>query len=218
MKNGARTVRKRQNFFVALAFIAALLLTPPTKAYLQNNEANRHEDRLVEKDEGFKPPVEISAIKSKAGVIKPGMKFSSDEDWIQGLTISVRNKSEKPITHISLRILFPRPKEQQDLLDFVDLLNYGESPIPYEDGRIPFNSATPVLPGETVELRLTDEDYNALKTLLRESKYSSINKIKVDVEVLGFSDGTLWMAGRMYTLDRDRPGKLLPVKKTFYVP
>lgn len=214
MKNGARTVRKRQNFFVALAFIAALLLTPPPKAYLQNNEANRHEDRLVEKDEGFKPPVEITAIKSKAGVIKPGMKFSSDEDWIQGLTISVRNKSEKPITHISLRILFPRPEGQQDLLDFVDSLNYGESPMPYEDGRVPLNPAKAIEPGESVELKLSDEDYSALKTLLKDSGFTSINRVKVGVKALGFSDGTLWMAGRTYTLDRDSPGKLIPVKKT----
>lgn len=212
-----RATRNRRKLFAAIAFIAALLLTPTPKAYLQDNETNRDEDKLVEKGMGFKPPVEITAIKSKAGDIKPGIKFSSDEDWVQGLTISVRNKAEKPITHISLMILFPRPKGQEGKLDFAESLNYGASPVPYQDGRIPFNSAKAVLPGESVELKLSDENYFTVKTLLKDSKYPSINRIKVDVTTLGFSDGTLWVAGKTYRLDENNPGKLIPVKKNSYV-
>lgn len=211
--NNIQTTFNRRYHFIAFVLIATLLLAPSPKAYLQNHNNDRDEDKILEEGSKFKPPVEITTIRSKAGVIKPGVMFSGDEDWIQGLTMGVRNKSDKPITHISLRILFPCPEGQKGELDFVELLNYGESPIPYEDGRVPVNSAKAVLPGESIELKLSDENYMAVKALLKESKYSSIKRIKVDVETLGFSDGTLWMAGKMYTLDENDPGKLIPVKK-----
>jgi hypothetical protein len=83
--NNVQTISNRQGRFIASVFIAALLLAASPKAYLQNqhSETGRSEDKVVEKGGNFKPPVEITRIKSKAGVIKPGIKFSSDEDWLQ---------------------------------------------------------------------------------------------------------------------------------------
>lgn len=161
------------------------------------------------------PPAEITLVKSRSGVIHPGKKFPAGEDWFRGLAVTVRNDAEQPLTHISLRLLFPRPKGQESELDFVQMLNYGESPVPYPDGSFPVNSAKPIPPGESVELRLPDEIYDSLRTLLNEAKFPrDIKKIKVDVTMLGFSDGTLWIAGRRYQLDKNNPGSLIPLKKS----
>lgn len=134
-------------------------------------------DTVLERADEFGPPVEITLTKSDIGIIKPGKKFSAGEDWFKGLTVSVRNDSDRPITHLSLRLRFPRPKGQEVALDFVESLEYGESPIPGADGIVPTNTARPVMPGESVELRLSDEDFYGVSEQLRASKYpSSIKK------------------------------------------
>lgn len=196
-------------FTVTLIFAA----TPIVHLQTQKQEINQG-DKVLEKGKDFTPPVEISLVKSKIGVIEPGKKLSADEDWFKGLRITVRNESQKPITHISLNVRFPRPKGQENELDFVETLKYGESPIPTKDGQLLLSSAEPVPPGESRGLSLPDDEYDTLRALLRDSNYPpNVKKIKVYVTLLGFSDGTIWMAGKMYRLDMGNPGRLIPLEK-----
>lgn len=193
-----------------------LSLTPPSTVHPQNqsDEKSQEGDTVIERGEDFRPPIAITLIKSHVGELRPGKSFNAAEEWFKGLTLYVRNDSEKPINYIGLSIRFPRPKGQSSELDFVEPLEYGESPIPYQDGRTPINTAEPILPGANVELRLTDEDYNEVKALLTESRYPrAIKKIRVTVQMLGFADGSLWMAGKRYVLDKEMPGKLVPLEK-----
>lgn len=169
---------------------------------LQNQDVNI----VIEKGKDFNPPVDITSIQSRIGAIEPDKKFSADTDWFKGLKITLRNKSEKPITHISLKIQFPRPKGQENELDFVETLNYGESPIPDNEGQIPLNTVNAIAPGESIQLELSDEIYDTLRMILEDSKYPAvIKKIRVYISVLGFSDGTLWMGGKTYELDKNNP-------------
>jgi hypothetical protein len=193
-----------------------LVLAPPSVVHLQGQgaEASQEGDTVLERGNDFSPPVAITLIKSQAGELRPGKTFDAGEDWLRGLTFNVRNDSGKPINYISLSIRFTRPKGQGGELDFVEPLDYGASPIPYEDGRVPINTAQPILPGASVELKLTDEEYYEVKTLLTESKYPKvIKKIRVTVQMLGFVDGAIWIAGKTYVLDEDRPGRIVPLEK-----
>jgi hypothetical protein len=196
--------------------VTLLILITPSVVHLQNqsDEKSQEGDTVLERGEDFHPPIAITLIKSQTGELKPGKAFNTGEDWFRGLTFSIRNDSEKPINYITLSIRFPRPKGQDGELDFVEPLDYGASPIPYDDGRVPINTVEPLLPGASVELRLTDQAYYEVKQLLTESKYpKSIKKIRVTVQMLGFVDGTLWVAGRTYVLDKDQPGRIVPLEK-----
>ena len=213
MKNSRRLFLSRPTLFIILTSAVFLTLMLPSVVYLQSqsDEANQDGDKILENEEDFHPPVKMTLVKSQIGVIKPGSKISDGEDWFKGLALTVRNDSEKPITYISLRIRFPRPKGQENKLDFVERLNYGESPIPSADGQVPYNSAKPIMSGESVEIKLSDEDYNDIKLALQDSKYPpSIKKIKIAVLTLGFNDGTIWVGGKRYQLDKNNPGKLIP--------
>jgi hypothetical protein len=209
----------RRAFLVASVCVVLFFLIPPSVVRLQSqsDEERREGDTVLERGEDFHPPITITVTKSQAGELKPGTAFNTGEDWFRGLTFSIRNDSEKPMNYITLSIRFPRPKGQNGELDFVEPLDYGASPIPYEDGRVPINTAEPILPGASVELKLTDKEYNEVKALLTELKYpKAIKKIRVTVQMLGFADGTLWIAGKRYVLDKDVPGKLIPLEKKRY--
>lgn len=210
----------RRTFLIASVCVALLVLIPPSVVRLQsrNNDKGQEGDTVLERGEDFHPPISITLIKSQAGEFKPGKAFNAGEDWFRGLTFSIRNDSGKPINYITLSIRFPRPKGQVGELDFVEPLEYGASPIPYEDGRVSINTAEPIPPGASVELKLTDAEYNEVRRFLSESKYpGAIKKIRVTVQMLGFVDGTIWIGGRTYVPDIDRPGRVVPLeKKTAY--
>src|SRR5215213_752887 len=206
----------KRTFLAASVCVMLLILIPPSvvRPQSQSDEKRQEGDTVLERGEDFHPPVSITVIKSQAGELRPGKSFNGGEDWFRGLTFNVRNDSEKPINYIGLGVRFPRPKGQDGELDFVEPLDYGESPVPYQDGRVLVNTAEPISPGASVELRLTDQAFNDVKALLAESKYPrAIKKIRVTFRMLVFSDGTLWVAGKSYALDRDVPGKLIPLEK-----
>jgi hypothetical protein len=168
--------------------------------------------KTLEKGNDFNPPVEISQVKSKVGLIETDKKFSANADWFKGLDLEIKNKFDKPLTHISLSVRFPRT--EQGKKDFVAPIYYGESPISSQNGEFLTNTVKPIAPGESVNLKITDDYYEQIKTALSESNYpSQIQKIRVYVTVIGFEDNTIWMAGNMYQIDRDNPGKLIPLGK-----
>lgn len=216
MKHSRRLLVKPMSIPFGFIIVASLMLAPSSvkNLHTQGKEAGQDGDTVLERGRDFNPPVKITHAKSRWGVIEPGRQFAAGEDWFKGLTLTVRNDSEEAITYISLKLLFPRQKGQETDLDFVELLSYGESPVPYADGRFPTSSAKPVMPGESVDLQLTDAAYDDLRAVLSESKFPpKIKKLKVDVAMLGFVDGTLWTAGKRYELDRQRPGELIPLQK-----
>ncbi|HEX8187844.1 MAG TPA: hypothetical protein VF586_05810, partial [Pyrinomonadaceae bacterium] len=44
------------------------------------------------------PVAELVALKVKGAHVPFGQKVTADDDWLRGLTFSVKNTSEKPIT------------------------------------------------------------------------------------------------------------------------
>ncbi|MDQ1612738.1 MAG: hypothetical protein QOG00_2669 [Pyrinomonadaceae bacterium] len=214
--NEPRRQFKLTGILTSLVFvlIASTWLFSANKGLHEQVKQNQDDGVVLEKGKDFDPPVAITFIRSQIGAIEPDKKLSAGKDWFKGLAFTVRNKSDKPITHISLKVHFPRPKEQENELDFVETLNYGESPIPDKDGRIPVNTVKAIMPGESVQLSLSDEIYDSLRMILETSKYpSTIKKIRVYVSILGFGDGTLWMGDKTYRLDENNPGKLIPSEK-----
>lgn len=204
------------NFVAALTFpvIIASVLSPTGYLKSQNDGPNQNRDKVIEKIKDFNPPVDITLVKSRAGVVELDKKFLADEDWFKGLTINVHNKSDKPITYMSLHLYFPRPKEQESERDFGFTLQYGVNPIWVKQKGLSIHSATPVLPGEKVELTLPDMRYDFIRTSLKELGYPmNIKTLRMSAEMLGFSDGTIWLGDEIFTQDDTQPGKLIPLKK-----
>lgn len=148
-----KTARNIPVHLLGLLLTAVLMCGLSPTVYLQNQGK---EDRILEDLKTFNPPVDITLVKLRVGVIEANKKFSADEDWFKGLTISVRNKSEKPITYVMLHLYFPRPKGQESERDLGFTLQYGVNPIWMRQKGLSIPPAAPILAGETVELTLPD--------------------------------------------------------------
>lgn len=198
-------------YLLAITIILMLIVFFGANYWVDVTAQNK--DKILELGNDFSPPIEVSSVESKVGLIEANKRFSASEDWFKGLTLKLHNTSEKSINHISVSVRFPRSNNQQKL-DFVVTLNYGESPLPSEDGQFLINNANSIKTNDFVQIKLSDQEYEEVRTMLKERDYpSNIEKIKIYVTLIGFDDGTVWMGGKTYKVDKEKPGKLIPLEK-----
>jgi hypothetical protein len=199
--------RIRVSFLVLLIAAFGIFASGTHSSGIQN------EDKILEKVKDYDPPVKIALVKSKIGVIETDKKIAASDDWLRGLTIRVRNESDKVVTSVLLSIQFPRPANQTKELDLVAPIQYGRVPFaPPEDASPP---AEPILPGQTKDITLTDEAYDSLRILLDNLNYpTTIKAVKIKVSVIGFQDDTYWNIGTIFRRDPNNPGKWIRDKQS----
>jgi 3D (Asp-Asp-Asp) domain-containing protein len=169
--------------------------------------AGQSKERIIVIKDDFKPPMKIKVVKAKGRVIKTGKKFlEEDDDWFEGLTARIVNDTGKPILSIQIDVWFVRPEEQAQVPPYVYQLSYGADPFwfkPWEEYK---TDMPPIEPGSTVDITLSVNDYNHIKSTLKELEYpASHKKIELRVTTIGFTDGTVWGHGEYMRRDPTDP-------------
>lgn len=193
-----------------------LLLGPPAFATTQVRE------RTVKKIHALNEPVKISKLKLKGVERSFGRKFNDEDDWLRGLMLEVKNTSSKPIVYMEIDLDFPRPEGQPspDSLPFGRPLRYGYGPVLHAP--LPPDMQQLLLPGEEVEIRLTDSEYDSLAGTLRELRYPTVEEIELSVSIVIFGDDTGWSLGtptRRHPekpdrwINAERPGRIASFRK-----
>jgi hypothetical protein len=145
-------------------------------------------------------PVEILSIKLNGKEIQPGEKITGDDDWLQGLSFTMKNISDKPIAYMEVGLKFSRPGAF-----VVYSLNYG---VDYSRGESRRESSPPAIqPGQTLNLVLTKEKYPIFLSVLAQGGASrssdtvsySLNRVSFE----GESD-VIWSGGNLMRRDSNR--------------
>ena len=139
-------------------------------------------------------PVEIVAIKLKGSEVAPGQKIKGDDDWLKGVSFTLKNISDKPVAHIEVGLRFEPPPGAARLVVFT--LSYG---VDYSRGSPRSGSSPlPIQPNQTVDLVLTDERYsNFLQILSLGGMPHSFDVVPYYVERVCFEDdpSIIWEGG-----------------------
>ena len=107
----------------------------------------------------FQMPIEILSIKLNGKEVQPGEKIKGDDDWLQGLSFTLKNISDKPIAYVDFGLQFPQPNGF-----VVYSLNYG---VDYPRGDRRSELSPPAIqPGQTLNLALTKEKYPSFLRIL----------------------------------------------------
>ena len=203
----AKNGRIKVGFLVLLIAVCCIL------ANSIHSSGSQVADKILEKGKDYDPPVKIRLVKSKIGVIETDKKISASDDWLKGLTIRVRNESDKIVTGLVISIQFRRPANQAKELDLVAPIPYGRDPLasPEEAATA---TAEPILPGQTKDIALSDQAYDSLRSILDNLNYpASIRSVKLEVKIIGFQDGTYWSNGAIFRRDPNNPGKWIREKQ-----
>jgi hypothetical protein len=176
----------------------------------------QEEGKIVEEKDLFKAPAKVERVRSRIGPIELGKKIeTADEDWMRGLTVTVRNLSDKTVTHLLIDLQFVRPKGQEGERDLIDSIEYGPIPglTPAQQPQV-VTEQPPIPPGESVDIRLNERNYETLLQILRELKYQAgIKRVKLSILELDYSDGTKWSGGRVFKRDPRNPEKWIPLNR-----
>lgn len=185
------------------AGLTALFLSPGTlrAANAPSEWRERTIRRLpIERNE----PIAIVKVKVKGKSVFRSRKFLSDDDWLNGLTITVKNRSGKEILFASIQLQFPRPlgSEGRIALDDMHYGNYALlSRAPSAEDR-----AAGIAPGETAEIALSAHEVDAIKLILNGTAYpSSIEKVDLRIASVIFEDDTMWEGGSRLQRDQNNP-------------
>ena len=151
-------------------------------------------------------PIEIIGIEVKGQVVEPGRKFSSGEDWLRGLSFTLKNVSDKPVSYIQIDLRFPTPAGSQARNAAFDL-TYGDLrliPNPADDMSAPKS----LMPGETLKLEMSEGDYRNLTSLLAHAGQSGeVETVKFDIGAVRFENepDTMWRLGYLLRRDANNP-------------
>jgi hypothetical protein len=167
------------------------------------------QERTIKKVSWRNEPVKIAKLKIKGKPIGLGQSFLEEDDWLEGMTISVKNTSGKTITFLSMRLDFPRPESSSQEPVSIYEFEYGRNPLFASGSSLP-NTPT-IAPGESTEFSISDTIYAALKKLLSDYP-ASIKKVEIVLNSVAFDDGTEWQGGGLYRRDPSDPGRLRRVE------
>jgi hypothetical protein len=197
-------------FLSGLLPLVCMLVLVIINAWLPVSGTTKLQDRTVTKFRNGKllMPLEIKTIKTKKRIAKIDEAISDDDDWFDGLTISIENTSGKTIIYIGGGFLFPRPVEGGIVKSSrYEQFMYGRHPAVSGTVRLT-NLPISVKPGEMFDITLPSSNYASIKQRLKELGYpDSIKDIKFNVEEIYYDDGTAWIVGDNFERDPNNPEK-----------
>ena len=129
-------------------------------------------------------------------------EFEATAEWLNELTIKVRNVSDKPITYINLNLHFPEVTKNGSTA--LQQIFVGVDP-----GRKFTRPELRLEPGQTLEIHVSEE-YARIKSLAKvvdNFAVENISKVWVEFHAALFDDWTMFEAGAMYRRDPKDPSK-----------
>lgn len=198
-----------------LTALMLVLFVIPLQFMSASSRVTDEQDRLIEVPSFPTQPVRITSVKTRKGELKVGEKFKDTDGWFKGLTIRIKNVSDKPVNYVSALVTFIRPKEQREegRLPFGERLTYGISPVDLNGSATP-GPAPSIPPGESIELGLPETDSEEYTAMLKRLAFpDAIKRIEISLQEVGFEDGVLWSGGRFWRRDPSNLNKYVPVSK-----
>ena len=199
-----------RRFTTALLTFVAVMLLP---AYVPAQQA---QNRLIEQRAiPWGEPLKIVAVKVKGTPVEINKSFTADDDWLKGLTFTLKNVSNKPIAYAELDLMFPAPAGLT-VHGAVHHLRYGRNrAFPGAAGQNDSTRAIP--PGETIDLSLSDTDVGGMvRPLLDHSGISAeVEKVIENIGSIFFEgdNNTMWRLGQLLQRDPSDPRRFNVVRK-----
>lgn len=145
-------------------------------------------------------PIVITDIRVNGQQVSFDEKFVGGDDWLKSVVFSVKNRSNKPILLVSLWLQFPRPPGSSEKISLGDVF-YG-NPELLTRKPTSHERSIGIVPGQTQDIQLTPERFEAFQSLLSATGYpSSIETVNFKIHEVLFEDDTMWSGGS--TLYRD---------------
>lgn len=162
------------------------------------------QDRVMKHQASTEDPIKIIKVKNKGALINVTGNTLADDDWLKGLTVSVKNTSGKFISFVELELHFVGPEKPVGEVFSIYPIIYGTPLPPPEPSSV--EVANIIAPGEIFDVVLADDEYERLRTFLDRTNYpKSIKDVELKIYEVIFNDNTKWTAGSLFRRDPNNP-------------
>jgi hypothetical protein len=156
------------------------------------------DERQIENTVPERVPVKVKLKNEKS------FKDAKNKNWARELEIEVKNIGSKPIYFINVAIVMP-----EIVINGGKLIlgaSYGRTKLKFPETPVE-DSDVPLLPGESVTLKIPEGQVKAFEGFRDEDKrWDDPKRIEIEVQVINFGDGT-FMFGREGILRHATPQK-----------
>lgn len=158
--------------------------------------------RKIDKMSWRTEPLKILKTKTKGRQIEIGKNFDEGDDWLKGLVVTVQNISDKAIARIVLDLTFPRLEgPSTEIPTYTIRMMFGLEPT--DDGA---ETLKLVQPNETVDVKLLEVNLPFIAEDLKQLGYpEQINRARISIGSVTFSDGTMWVGETILYPDLNDP-------------
>lgn len=199
------------NFSRSMLLLTLAVLLLPTLTLAQ--QAKQRVVRLVlARDQ----PVEIVAVKVNGVPIKSEQKFDGNSDWLNGMTVTLENVSDRTVAYVAVLVGVPYGRKNDRPVNAGIVSHYGARSLRQGEIYPPnFVKPEPVLPGMTVNVILSERECEQLRSQLAQNNASTditdLNIRLYEVFFEGDSE-TKWMTGFMLRRDPNDPDLWVPIE------
>jgi len=189
----------------------ALLLSVLTAASLSTSAQEVRDRQLIPAVDfaTIQMPVEIVSIKLNDKEIRPDDKIKGNDEWLRGVSFTLKNISAQPIAYVNIGFKFPLPNGF-----VVYSLPYG---VDLSRGDIMRESSPPAIqPGQSLDLVLTNEGYKSfLYVLAQAGASSSFDTAAYYVDTVCFENQSevIWQGGFLKRRHPTEIGRFDPIKR-----
>jgi hypothetical protein len=197
---------------IIASFTITLFITVLSGTFSTKN-VNSQESDLVVEYLTSNEPIKIVSFENQNIIFNFGENFTAADDWLKTLEINIKNSFGKSVTYIDVGIFVVRPAGQEETPMFHYSIMKGKKSAALkmlDSGFELISNST----GTTANMSLLDKEYGEIRASLNNLGYPQrITHLKVQVEEVIFSDGTMWSIGAWYKIDLNNPDKLIRLDK-----
>ena len=165
--------------------------------------------------------ITVGDVNVQCGVIinphemQPVLPFQAGSDWLQNMTISVFNRTDKTIAAFYMEVVFQQTGDGRVAPRRAHPIWVGQLPkIDAFNGRTgqplrPHPERKPIAwqPGQTFAIHLGDYIEDVQANLADLMSLTSVNQVLIRISPVFFEDGMRWESGGFSIPDGDHPGK-----------
>jgi hypothetical protein len=156
-------------------------------------------------------PVKPVSFNVKNKNLSFGTNFAESDDWLKVFSVDIQNASGKSVTYVDLGVFVLRPKgDVSPPFHFSITKGNKKSALEQKDTGLLFASSKSS--NHLLTVQLSEGEYLSIRDSLDRLGYpSKIERLELQVEEVGFSDGTFWSLGKWFRADPEKPENLIPI-------
>jgi hypothetical protein len=200
--HAVRTLLQRKNLapvivLVLSSFIAVFGFAVSGAKTQKENAAASSDGRKIEYTVPGHVPIKVKVKNEQS------LKDLKNKSWARELELEVKNIGSKPIYYIHAEVVMPEINVGGEL---VFMMAYGRKELASPDELVGPNDV-PILPGESVTLKIPEDQLRGYEKLRdEEKKWDDPKRIEIEVNAVKFGDGTSLM-GKKGILWHAKPKK-----------